>query len=58
MDIPNLAFWVDAKDVNGTGVQPLNGALVSTWADKKAPAGLTLHCNQGPLLLKTQGLMV
>ena len=30
-DVLNLVFWVDAQDVNGTGSQPANGAVISTW---------------------------
>ena len=33
-DISNLVFWVDGKDVNGTGVQPANGSSITTWVDK------------------------
>ena len=34
LDVPNLAFWVDGKDINGTGIQPSNGSVVTTWVDK------------------------
>ena len=33
-DVSNLVFWVDANDVNGTGVQPANGDVVTSWVDK------------------------
>lgn len=33
-DFFGLVLWTDANDVNGTGVQPSNGALVTQWADK------------------------
>lgn len=33
-DYSGLRMWVDANDVNGTGVQPANGTTVTTWADK------------------------
>ena len=29
-----LALWVDAADVAGTGVNPSDGSVVTTWADK------------------------
>lgn len=34
LDIPNLTFWVDGQDINGTGVQPIDGSVVTTWVDK------------------------
>ncbi len=33
-DYSGLVLWTDANDVNGNGVQPANGATVSTWVDK------------------------
>lgn len=33
-EIGDLVFWADANDVNGTGAQPADGAVVTTWADK------------------------
>ena len=35
-DIAGLAFWVDAQDVNGTGIQPANGGVFTIWVDKSA----------------------
>jgi len=33
-DISDLVIWLDASDVNGTGVQPTDGASITTWSDK------------------------
>ena len=32
--ISGCAFWLDARDINGNGVQPANGTPVATWVDK------------------------
>jgi hypothetical protein len=32
--ITGCQLWLDAADPAGTGVQPANGAIVSTWVDK------------------------
>ena len=34
LEVPDLVFWVDAEDVNGDNTLPVDGATVSTWADK------------------------
>lgn len=34
LDVPNLLFWVDGKDINGTGVQPSDGSVITIWVDK------------------------
>ncbi len=33
-DLSNLVFWVDGQDINGTGIQPADGSVVTTWVDK------------------------
>lgn len=33
-EIADLVVWLDARDVFGTGTDPVNGASVSSWADK------------------------
>ena len=33
-DIADLRLWLDASDVNGTGVDPVNGSNIGTWVDK------------------------
>jgi streptogramin lyase len=40
LDIPGCRLWLDGNDVNGNGVQPTNGASVSSWKDK---SGLGYH---------------
>ena len=35
-DVANLIFWADGKDVNGTGMQPADGSIITTWVDKSA----------------------
>ncbi len=32
--LPGLTAWYDAADPLGTGFQPANGTVISTWADK------------------------
>jgi hypothetical protein len=32
--IPGCQLWLDGNDPAGTGIQPANGATVSTWVDK------------------------
>lgn len=39
--IPGCILWMDATDPNATGVQPANGASLTTWKDKSA-SGFTL----------------
>jgi hypothetical protein len=34
LTIPNCAIWLDGEDPAGTGIQPSNGASISTWVDK------------------------
>ncbi len=47
--IPNLVLWVDGKDINNTGVQPANGALVTLWVDKSGLGhNLTAPSSQAP----------
>lgn len=53
-DIPDLVFWVDATDVNGTGVQPLNGDSVSTWVDKSS-SGNNLTTDLGTVTFQETG---
>ncbi len=33
-EISGLRLWVDAKDVNGNGTNPVNGARLTRWSDK------------------------
>lgn len=54
LDVPDLAFWVDAQDVNGTGVQPLNGANVATWVDKSGN-GVNLTTVAGTVTFEQTG---
>ena len=35
-DVSNLVFWADGKDINGTGVQPADGSIITTWVDKSS----------------------
>jgi hypothetical protein len=53
-DISGLAFWVDAQDVNGTGVQPANGATVTTWVDKSGN-GRNLTIADGTVTFQATG---
>lgn len=53
-DISGLALWVDAQDVNGTGVQPANGATVTTWVDKSGN-GKNLTTVGGTVTFQTTG---
>ena len=32
--ITGCQLWLDGADVNGNGIQPVNGSTVSTWTDK------------------------
>jgi hypothetical protein len=32
--VPGLQLWLDGSDPAGTGIEPSNGTIVSTWADK------------------------
>lgn len=32
--ISGLVLWADGQDINGNGVQPANGATITTWVDK------------------------
>lgn len=34
LDVADLIFWVDGQDVNGTGIQPIDGSVITTWVDK------------------------
>ena len=53
-DVSNLVFWVDAKDVNGTGVQPANGGVVTSWADKSG-GGNNLTTTAGTVTFEDTG---
>ena len=53
-DVSGLVFWVDATDVNGTGVQPANGSVVSTWVDKSA-SGKNLTTQAGTVTFESTG---
>ena len=53
-DISNLIFWVDAQDVNGTGVQPGDGSAVTTWVNKAA-SGSNLTTTAGTVTFQTLG---
>ena len=53
-DVLNLVFWVDAQDVNGTGSQPANGAVVSTWVDKST-GGNNLTTLDGTVTFEATG---
>ena len=33
-DISNLSLWLDASDINNTGVSPANGSAISSWKDR------------------------
>ena len=35
----NLQLWLDAADVTGTGVNPADGSIVTTWVDKSGAGG-------------------
>ncbi len=43
-DISGLVLWTDGNDINGTGVQPADGSVVTTWADK---SGSNNHLTTG-----------
>ena len=53
-DVPDLIFWVDASDVNGTGVQPANGSVVTTWVDKSG-GGNNLTTTAGTVTFEATG---
>ena len=53
-DMSGLVFWVDAQDVNGTGVQPANGASVTTWVDKSG-GGRNLTTVGGTVTFESTG---
>lgn len=53
-DISGLAFWVDAQDVTGTGIQPTNGAAVTTWVDKSS-GGNNLTTAAGTVTFESTG---
>ena len=36
--IPGCQIWLDGADPAGTGIAPINGASISTWADKSGNA--------------------
>ena len=36
--IPGCQIWLDGADPAGTGIAPVNGASISTWADKSGNA--------------------
>ncbi len=51
-DVPNLLFWFDANDINGTGVQPANGSNINTnWVDKSGNQTLNLLSGVSPTLV-------
>ncbi len=33
-EVSGLVLWLDAADINGNGVQPADGAGITTWVDK------------------------
>ena len=41
LSIPGCQLWLDGADPAGTGVQPSNGATVSTWVDKATAKNAT-----------------
>jgi hypothetical protein len=41
LSIPGCSLWLDGADPAGTGVQPSNGATVSTWVDKATAKNAT-----------------
>lgn len=53
-DVSGLVFWVDGKDVNGTGVQPANGSAITTWANKGS-AGSDLTTQAGTVTFEAAG---
>ena len=53
-DISGLVFWVDGKDVNGTGVQPANGSTITTWTNKGS-AGSNLTTQTGTVTFEAAG---
>ena len=54
IDLSNLVFWVDAQDVNGTGIQPANGSSVTTWVDKSS-GGNNLTTLSGTVTFQSTG---
>ena len=53
-DVSGLVFWVDASDVNGTGIQPADGATVTTWVDKSS-GGNNLTTAAGTVTFEASG---
>ena len=53
-DVGNLVFWVDASDVNGTGIQPANGDVITSWADKSG-GGHNLTTSAGTVTFEATG---
>lgn len=53
-DVSDLIFWVDATDVNGTGVQPANGSTITTWVDKSG-GGNDLLTTAGTVTFEATG---
>ncbi|MEP6343443.1 MAG: hypothetical protein ABJ275_09020 [Maricaulaceae bacterium] len=53
-EVADLVFWVDATDVNANGVQPANGAVITTWADKSG-FGNNLSRTAGTITFEATG---
>ncbi len=53
-DLSGLVLWVDAQDVNGNGVQPANGAAITTWVDKSG-GGRNLTRQSGTITYQATG---
>ena len=53
-DISNLVFWADGKDINGTGIQPADGSVITTWVDKSA-SGNNLTTQDGTVTFEALG---
>ncbi|MEP1230070.1 MAG: hypothetical protein ABJG88_05290 [Litorimonas sp.] len=53
-DVNDLVFWVDATDVNGTGNQPTDGSVVTTWVDKSS-GGNNLTTTAGTVTFQATG---
>ena len=53
-DLTGLVLWVDAQDVNGTGVQPADGTSITTWTDKSG-AGHNLTRQSGTITYQSTG---
>ena len=51
--ISGCALWYDGNDPAGTGVQPSNGATVTTWSDKSGNAN---HGTSGTATFQTDSL--